>query len=70
MAIILNTLKEAFDNVASFIQVGVEFVFHLEVGFIWDTYDCAAFFEIITNRLVRISLVGENFFARKLNPGK
>ena len=70
MTKILDTLKEAFYNVASLIQVGIEAVFRHEVGFIRDTYDCAAFFEIITNGLARISLVGEKFFACKVNAGK
>ena len=63
-------MKETLDEITAFVKFSVEIMFHLEVEFIRDTYDCSSFFERITNFIARISFIGENFFIRKVNAGK
>ena len=70
MTIILDTLKEPLDNIALLIKFGVKGVFLLEICFVRNADNAAAFFKMMTNRLARIILVGKDFFTRKVKAVK
>ena len=70
VTIILNPLKETLDNVALLIKFAVKGVFHLEICFVRNADNPAAFFKLMTNRLTRVSLIGKNLFVRNGNAVK
>ncbi len=67
VTIIFNSLKEPLENVATFVQFGVENMFNPEVGFIGNADMRSTLIELITNFIARISFIGKNFFTRKVN---
>lgn len=70
VAIIFDTLKETLDKVALLIKFGVKGVFHLEIGFVWNTNLCPALLKVRTNFIARVSAVCENYLAFKFNSCK
>ena len=49
MTIILDSLKETLDNIASLIPFTIKFMFNSEVGFIGNAHCCRVLFNIITD---------------------
>lgn len=70
VAKILDTLKEPLDYIAVLVEFFIEFVFHLEIDFIGNAADRSMFFKVRAHMFARVSFVGENCFADKVDPGK
>ena len=70
MAIIFNSLKEPFDNIALLIELGVEIVLELEIDFVGNTNESSLSLKVRTNKFRRVSFVCENFFTLELNTFK
>ena len=70
MAIIPDSLKKPFDEVALFVQFRIKVMLNLEIGFVGNASNNSVLSAEIANLLATVNFIRKNFFAFQIETGK